>query len=599
MRLLPIMAALGAAYLHAQPGGRSLIAGDPAAAFAYQGPASGAVSGRVERVAVQDMPFTSAYRMITASLPPQRRAADEWALRLTTRGAAGVERGTVVLASLWLRCISSEMEDFGCATRFIVERNGAPWTKSAQHALTAGPAWREEKFLFRMAEPYAPGEYTIHFRMGMLVQQMEVGGIRVEDFGPGATADSLGVSTVYPGGEEGAAWRYAAFDRIERIRKGDLTVKVTGTAGQPLPGAEVRVRMKRHAFGWGTAVAAGMLLGTDRNLNPDDVARYRQAILDNFNMVVFENDLKWPEWERNPQRALDGIAWMRERGIHRIRGHNLIWPSWRHMPASAESLRNHPEALRARINGHFASILSATAGLIAEWDVVNEPYTNHDAMDVLGWDEMAEWFKLARRHDPETALYINDYGILSAGGVDFAHQNHYFRTIQRLDELEAGVQGIGMQGHFASPTPPERMLAILDRFAKLGKAIAITEYDLDTLDEPLQAKFTEDLMIVCFSHPAVRQFLMWGFWEGRHWKPPGAMIRRDWTSKPMHDVWRSLIYRYWWTNESGQTGEDGRFEARGFLGDYEVEACAGARCAAVPAVLVPEGAGVSITLPVE
>jgi GH35 family endo-1,4-beta-xylanase len=282
-----------------------------------------------------------------------------------------------------------------------------------------------------------------------------------------------------------------------------------------------------------------------------------------------------------------------------IRGHNLIWPSWQHMPSGVQNLKGDPEALRARINGHFADILSATAGLISEWDVVNEPYSSHDVMDVLGWDEMASWFRLARQHDPATELFINDYSILSSGGVDFAHQNHYFRTIQRLDELEAGVQGIGMQGHFNSPTPPERMLAILDRFARLGKIIAITEYDFATEDEPLQAKFTEDLMIVCFSHPAVREFLMWGFWEGRHWKPTGAMIRRDWSSKPMHDVWRNLVYNHWWTRESGVTGEDGNLTVRGFLGQHLVEACVDERCVSAPVEIVREGSRATLRLPEE
>ena len=29
--------------------------------------------------------------------------------------------------------------------------------------------------------------------------------------------------------------------------------------------------------------------------------------------------------------------------------------------------------------------------------------------------------------------------------------------------------------------------------------------------------------------PSIDSFLMWGFWEARHWKPQGAILRRDWT----------------------------------------------------------------------
>ena len=75
--------------------------------------------------------------------------------------------------------------------------------------------------------------------------------------------------------------------------------------GKAIEEATIEMRMKRHAFGWGTAVAAEQLLGTSA-----DSQRHREAILANFNMVVFENDLKWPQWEQNRQRPLDGIRWL-------------------------------------------------------------------------------------------------------------------------------------------------------------------------------------------------------------------------------------------------------------------------------------------------
>jgi len=41
-----------------------------------------------------------------------------------------------------------------------------------------------------------------------------------------------------------------------------------------------------------------------------------------------ENDLKWEGWNENRQRAIDGVKWLRDHGIA-VRGHNLVWPSWR------------------------------------------------------------------------------------------------------------------------------------------------------------------------------------------------------------------------------------------------------------------------------
>ena len=61
--------------------------------------------------------------------------------------------------------------------------------------------------------------------------------------------------------------------------------------------------------------------------------------------------------------------------------------------------------------------------------MINEPYSNHDIMDLSGERVMVDWFLAARRNLPQAPLYLNDYSILSNGGQDIAHQNHYERTI--------------------------------------------------------------------------------------------------------------------------------------------------------------------------
>jgi len=557
-----------------------LLPGDPLQVFTYSGPTVGEKSGKAEVVDVDAAPFGRAWRLSTLSLP--EKGFNEWELRIRVRGAAAVRKDDVILATFWLRCVSAASGE--CVTRLNVEQNGSPYTKSVNLPYLAGAAWKQYKVRFSMAESYSAGGYYIDFWMGQQVQVMEVGGISIENYGPGVTAADLGVDGLYEGAAEDAAWRVAALERIERMRKADLSVEVVDAAGAPVPGAEVRVRMTRHAFGWGTAVAADGLMGSGA-----DNDRYRQFILDNFNMVVLENDLKWPSWEANRQRAFNGINWLRANGITRIRGHNLIWPSFQYMPASVANLKGDPAALRRRVLDHIAEEASATRGLVEDWDVINEPWTNHEVQDILGDEEMAVWFAKAKEADPDARLFINDYSILSANGADFAHRNGYFKIIQYLDSLGAPVEGIGMQGHFASPTAPEVMLSILDRFATLGRPIEITEYDFATNDEELQARFTRDLLITVFSHPGVSNFLMWGFWEGRHWKPAGAMIRRDWTSKPMHDVWLDLVHFKWRTDETGATGDDGVFRLRGFKGDYLVEVRALGKELTLPLKLTEDG----------
>lgn len=565
----------------------SLLGGDAGAAFRYTGPSAGAASGSAEWVAVENMPFTHAWRLRTNSLPES--GGNEWDLRIRARGAAAVSAGDKILAEFWMRCVEPENGD--CILRLNVERDGSPWTKSISNPYPVGREWRRFRVLFEMRESYAAGGYMIDFWMGQQVQTAEVGGISLLNYGPQATAEELGLDRFYEGAAADAAWRIAAEQRIEEIRKAGMIIVAVTPDGEPIEGAEIRAKLKRHAFGWGTAVAASRLLGTGA-----DSERYRNFIGENFNMAVLENDLKWGPFEENRNRAMNALRWLHENGITWIRGHNLVWPGWRWMPNDVRNLADNPEALRQRILDRIRDTATATRGLVVHWDVVNEPVAERDVLNILGDEVMADWFRAAKECDPESRMFINEYDILSANGANLRKQNAYYRMIEMLLGLEAPVEGIGFQGHFDTATPPERMLEILDRFAGLGLPIAITEYDFATPDEELQAQFTRDLMILAFSHPAVSDFLMWGFWEGSHWKPLGAMIRRDWSEKPMYRVWRELIFERWQTDETGVTPYHGAIYVRGFKGDYEITVKAGEREVRVPYTLKEDGQVLWVTV---
>jgi len=192
-------------------------------------------------------------------------------------------------------------------------------------------------------------------------------------------------------------------------------------------------------------------------------------------------------------------------------------------------------------------------------------------MDLSGDRVMVDWFDAARRNLPDVPLYINDYGILSNGGQDIAHQKEYEETIQYLVDQGAPITGIGMQGHFGDHvTAPDKLLSLLDRFGRFGLDIKITEFDINTTDQDLLNDYTRDFMTTVFSHPAVAGLQFWGFWEKAHWRPTAALYNADWTPRPHAQIYKDLVFGEWWTKEKGQTSEEGRFSARGFYGDYEL-----------------------------
>jgi GH35 family endo-1,4-beta-xylanase len=545
--------------------------------------------GALTRVKVDGQPFAEALRCEVSARPGK-----PWDIQFQFRTTRKVEKGDVLWMRFYARTVEAKSESGAGRACAIFERASPPNEKSIGLDVDFSREWQEYFFPFKALATYEAGQAGSGFHLGIQAQTIEIADFEVYAYGKGFDASRLPRTRVtYPGQALDAPWRAAAQARIDKHRKADLCVTVTDAAGKPLPDAAVTVAMTRHAFAWGSAVTVKNLLRQDA-----DGEKYRAIIEKNFTRVVFENDLKWESWDRpaNHPRILEACDWLRGRNIE-IRGHNLVWPSWRLMPKDVQRLKDDPAALRQRINTHITNEVATMKGRLVDWDVINEPYNNHDVMDVLGDAEMVAWFKLARSLDPGVKLTLNDFAILSASGLDKAHQDHFEKTLRFLKDGGAPITGLGMQAHFGgTPTPPERMLAILDRYAALGLDMSITEHDIDTSDEALQADFTRDFLTTVFSHPSVTAILTWGFWENSHWRPSAAYYRGDWSVTPAGQAWLDLVTKAWWTNASLTTGADGAARTRGFLGDYAVTVSRGGVTKTVPAKLTADGASLTVAL---
>jgi len=577
------------------PPGEPLVAGEPLAAFTPQVEPAAKAQARLGVVDVAGPGFTRAWSIATL-----KDTSPMAAIELRALNARPVAVGDVAILRFFARATEISDETGGARVQLVIRRNGVDWNSSFEGEFSLTRQWQEILVPFVWSQEFAAGGAALMLRFGFKRQTVEIGGIDAICYGKTRSFESLPRTRfTYAGREPDAQWRKDALARIEKIRKGDFAVKVTDATGRPVSGAKVTVTQTHAAFQWGSALQMERL-----TVDTQDNLRYRQVTAELFNAASTENDLKWPawlgEWEgRFPHaQTLAGLHWLQDRGFY-LRGHVFVWPGRKNLPKTVQDLIGTPRQneIPAMVTDHIREEARATKGLLREWDVLNEPFTNHDLMDIFGREIMPSWFKAAREELPDAKLFFNDFSNHDAT-TDADHVKHFEETTRYLLAHGAPVDGLGLQAHFnGRPNAPENILAVLDRYqAEFHLPVRMTEFDVWTRDEELQADFTRDFLILCFSHPSVVGVQHWGFWEVCHWRPSAAMYRADWSEKPNAKVYKDLVLHQWRTNLAGATGADGRYAGRGFHGDYTVTVEAGGRRVEKTFSLAPGGEAVELPI---
>ncbi|MCF0215354.1 MAG: endo-1,4-beta-xylanase [Fibrobacteraceae bacterium] len=372
--------------------------------------------------------------------------------------------------------------------------------------------------------------------------------------------------TIEKMGDMDTVWYQNAEARIDSLRKADFTVKAK-------PGQKVSVKLERHAFPFGTALA---FYGPEK----DSVEKWYAAKAKKFFWHgVSENQFKWPEYERKKGKLMKDemyryINFAKENGWE-FRGHAIMWGhqdygfdkhySNPHKPSQCKDFGKY---LKNRIERD----LTEYKGKIVEYDVWNEPMHESYTFNMCGWNYLDSAFIWAHKVDPQAKLYLNEYSVVAAGETD-----RYVGIIKGLLDRKVPIHGVGVQCHFnARPVVPALVKERLDKIATLGLPIKVTELDFGTWDNGLtiseekQASEYETFLRSAFSHPAVNGILMWGFWDGRHWIKNGGIIAMDGREKPAAKTIYNLWHKTWTTEATATADENGVAKFRGFKGRYKV-----------------------------
>ena len=152
-----------------------LLGGAGITAFKISGDNSKAAEGKT--ITVTGQPFADAMRF-TVKEP----SSHEWAVQLQTPTTAPVAVGDAILATFWLRTETPQEGSVG-ETEFVFELGRSPYSKSVQYPIQGGPDWTRVQVRFNADKAYAAGEANMIFRLGYEPQTLDLGGVKVENFG--------------------------------------------------------------------------------------------------------------------------------------------------------------------------------------------------------------------------------------------------------------------------------------------------------------------------------------------------------------------------------------------------------------------------------
>jgi endo-1,4-beta-xylanase len=259
--------------------------------------------------------------------------------------------------------------------------------------------------------------------------------------------------------------------------------------------------------------------------------KYSDLITDKADSLTLGTDFQWREVEPK-QGVFDFtgadamVAFADEHGME-TRGHPLVWRHY--IPGYVKRGSLTRAELIEIMRVHIQTIVGRYAGVVEEWDVVNEAISDEGRLRDVFWrrkigrDYIALAFLFAHEADPGARLFLNDYETEEQN----QKSNGLYRLARGLVEAGVPIDGVGFQYHATTDKypDPDEMTDNLRRFEDLGLAVQITEADVAnyTADpdsakrRQLQADGFEAGARACKRVLACDRFTMWGLSDTYSW----------------------------------------------------------------------------------
>jgi endo-1,4-beta-xylanase len=195
-----------------------------------------------------------------------------------------------------------------------------------------------------------------------------------------------------------------------------------------------------------------------------------------------------------------------------------------------------------RVAAHFR-------GRVAQWDVVNEPLEDDGGLtpnvfqQAMGEGYIDIAFAEARRADPEAKLFLNEISAERGEKADALVE-----LVTRLKERGVQIDGVGLQNHTTTDDFPTRrdLGRLMDRIARLGLDVEITEMDVEGPDEDGRRDAFEAAAQACARTDRCTGLTVWGVDDQHSWLGAGkraTLFGVDGDAKPAAEALREALRR--------------------------------------------------------
>lgn len=316
------------------------------------------------------------------------------------------------------------------------------------------------------------------------------------------------------------------------------------------------------------------------NVPDNQLSDVSQAIFNNFNLIVGENEMKMDALEPAQNTftydaAIKLVQYARVRKLA-LRGHTLVWhsqvPEWISKDGKSNDKGWTRQQLLAILENHITKVVKRFGDWICEWDVVNETLDDDQSIvrtkpngyqlrkesvwvKVIGEDFIDSAFVYAHRANPNIKLYLNDYGCEFSGN---AKTTALYNLATRLKNSGIPIDGVGLQCHLSAGNFSKQNLDnTVKRYAAAGLNCIFTEIDMAIYSQSAaelkqQADAYKQITEVFLKNDNCPHMVIWGIADNLSWIADRNPVLFDASTRPKqaYSAVRDVLRKYAiYTNE--------------------------------------------------